>query len=64
MLDEQAKKAMLRKIPHGLYICGVRDEADKDDVNAFTASWVMQGSFKPPLVVNCVNREVGVPQDD
>ncbi|MGD1850808.1 MAG: flavin reductase family protein [Cyanophyceae cyanobacterium] len=56
MLDEKAKKTMLRKIPHGLYICGTRDESG-DDVNAFTASWVMQGSFKPPLVVNCVNRE-------
>lgn len=56
MLDEQAKKTILRKIPHGIYVCGVRD-ADGSDVNAFTASWVMQGSFKPPLVVNCVNRE-------
>ncbi|MFM7527748.1 MAG: diguanylate cyclase, partial [Nodosilinea sp.] len=25
MLDEQAKKTLLRKIPHGLYICGVKD---------------------------------------
>ena len=53
MLDEQAKKTMLRKIPHGLYICGVTDS--KEEVNGFTASWVMQGSFQPPLVVNCVN---------
>ncbi len=54
MLDEQAKKTLLRKIPHGLYICGVKDG---DEVNAFTASWVMQASFKPPLVVNCVKQE-------
>lgn len=54
MLDEQAKKTMLRKIPHGLYICGVKDG---DDVNGFTASWVMQASFQPPLVVNCVNQK-------
>jgi flavin reductase (DIM6/NTAB) family NADH-FMN oxidoreductase RutF len=52
MLDEQAKKTLLRKIPHGLYICGVREG---EEVNGFTASWVMQASFKPPLVVNCVN---------
>lgn len=52
MLDEQAKKTMLRKIPHGLYICGVKNG---DDVNGFTASWVMQASFQPPLVINCVN---------
>jgi flavin reductase (DIM6/NTAB) family NADH-FMN oxidoreductase RutF len=54
MLDEQAKKTMLRKIPHGLYICGTKEG---DDVNGFTASWVMQASFQPPLVVNCVRKE-------
>lgn len=54
MLDEQAKKTMLRKIPHGLYICGVKDG---EEVNGFTISWLMQASFKPPLVVNCVNRD-------
>ena len=47
-LDTDAKKVLLRKIPHGLFICGVRDG---DDVNGFTASWVTQGSFEPPLVV-------------
>lgn len=56
MLDEQAKKTMLRKIPHGLYICGVKDG---EEVNGFTVSWLMQSSFKPPLVVNCVNRDSG-----
>lgn len=54
MLDEQAKKTVLRLIPHGLYICGVREG---DEVNGFTASWVMQASFKPPLVVNCVKQD-------
>ncbi len=54
MLDEQAKKTMLRKIPHGLYICGTKDG---EDVNGFTASWVMQASFTPPLVVNCVRSD-------
>lgn len=54
VLDEQAKKTMLRKIPHGLYICGVKDG---EEVNGFTASWVMQASFKPPLVVNCVKQD-------
>lgn len=53
MLDEQAKKTMLRKIPHGLYICGVRDG---EEMNGFTVSWLMQSSFKPPLVVNCVKQ--------
>ncbi len=54
MLDEQAKKNILRKIPHGLYICGVKDG---EDVNGFTVSWLMQASFKPPLVVNCVKQD-------
>ncbi|OKH25552.1 diguanylate cyclase [Hydrococcus rivularis NIES-593] len=54
MLDEQAKKTMLRKIPHGLYICGVKDG---EELNGFTASWVMQASFEPPLVVNCVKND-------
>jgi len=56
VLDEQAKKTILRKIPHALYICGVRSE-DGENVNGFTASWVMQASFKPPLVVNCVKKD-------
>ncbi|MGG6294124.1 flavin reductase family protein [Leptolyngbya sp. AN02str] len=54
MLDEQAKKTLLLKIPHGLYVCGVKNE---DEVNGFTASWVMQCSFKPPMVVNCVKQD-------
>ena len=54
LLDEQAKKTMLRKIPHGLYICGVKDG---EEVNGFTSSWLMQASFKPPLLVNCVKQD-------
>ncbi len=54
MLDEQAKKTMLRKIPHGLYVCGVKNE---EEVNGFTASWLMQASFQPPLIVNCVRQD-------
>ncbi|WP_338442530.1 flavin reductase family protein [Synechococcus elongatus IITB4] len=54
MLDEQAKKVLLRKIPHGLYVCGVKDG---EEINGFTASWVMQASFQPPLVVNCVKSD-------
>ena len=54
MLDEQANKTILRKIPHGLYVCGVKDG---EEVNGFTASWVMQASFTPPLVVNCVKQD-------
>ena len=56
MLDESAKKTLLLKIPHALYICGVKDG---EELNGFTASWVMQGSFKPPLVINCVRQDSG-----
>lgn len=56
MLDEKAKKTMLRKIPHGLYICGVKDG---EEMNGFTSSWVMQTSFQPPLIVNCVRTDSG-----
>ena len=53
-LDAAAKKILLRKIPHGLFICGV---AEGDLVNGFTASWVTQGSFEPPLVVMAVRAD-------
>ena len=56
MLDEQAKKTMLRQIPHGVYICGVKDG---EELNGFTVSWLMQSSFKPPMVVNCVKQDSG-----
>ena len=53
-LDLDAKKVLLRKIPHGLFICGVREN---DEVNGFTASWVTQASFDPPLVVIAVRSD-------
>ncbi|KGG15276.1 MULTISPECIES: flavin reductase family protein [unclassified Prochlorococcus] len=53
-LDLDAKKVLLRKIPHGLFICTVREG---DEINGFTASWVTQGSFTPPLVVMAVRSE-------
>ncbi len=53
-LDAAAKKTLLRKIPHGVFICGV---AEGEEVNGFTASWVTQGSFEPPLVVMAVRSD-------
>ncbi len=53
-LDLEAKKVLLRKIPHGLFICGVREG---DEINGFTASWVTQGSFEPPLIVMSVRAD-------
>ncbi len=53
-LNLEAKKTLLRKIPHGLFICGV---CEGEEVNGFTASWVTQGSFEPPLVVMAVRAD-------
>ena len=53
-MDLQAKKIALRKIPHGVYIVGVRQDAQ---LNAFTATWLTQVSFTPPLVA------VGIKKD-
>ncbi len=53
-MDLQAKKTALRKIPHGVYVVGVKQDAQ---LNAFTATWLTQVSFTPPLVA------VGIKKD-
>jgi flavin reductase (DIM6/NTAB) family NADH-FMN oxidoreductase RutF len=53
-MDVQAKRVALRKIPHGVYILGVKQG---DHANAFTATWLTQVSFTPPLVA------VGIKKD-
>ena len=46
-MDPQAKKTALRKMPHGVYIIGVKQD---QHVNAFTGTWITQCSFAPPRV--------------
>lgn len=53
-MDNQAKKTALRGISYGLYVVGTKDG---DEVHAFTANWLTQASFAPPLVA------VGVKKD-
>ena len=53
-MDPQAKKTALRKIPHGLYIVGVKLDSQ---LNAFTGSWLTQVSFTPPLIALGVRRD-------
>ena len=53
-MDLQAKKIVLRKIPHGVYIVGVKHG---DQLNAFTGTWFTQVSFTPPLVALGVKKE-------
>ena len=47
-MDESSKKKALRMIPYGLYVIGVKEGTS---VHAFTATWLSQASFKPPLVM-------------
>ena len=47
-MNEDAKKNILRKIPYGLYVIGVKDN---DSHHAFTGSWVSQCSMKPPRIM-------------
>ena len=53
-MDAEQKKKALRKITHGVYVIGVR-EGEK--TNAFTATWVSQVSFEPPLVMAAVRKD-------
>ena len=53
-MDPQAKKIALRKIPHGVYVVGLKHDAQ---VNAFTATWLTQVSFTPPLVALGIRKD-------
>ncbi len=46
-MDAAIKKQALRLFTYGLYVVMV---SDKDEVNAFTANWLTQVSFEPPLL--------------
>ncbi len=46
-MDDAAKKEALRLFTYGLYAVATGDEAEWD---AFTANWVTQVSFDPPLL--------------
>ncbi|MBI3458365.1 MAG: flavin reductase [Candidatus Rokubacteria bacterium] len=53
-MDLQAKKVALRKIPHGVYVVGVKQGTQ---LNAFTATWLTQVSFTPPLVALGIKKD-------
>jgi flavin reductase (DIM6/NTAB) family NADH-FMN oxidoreductase RutF len=46
-LDQSAKRTVLRFFTYGLYVVGV---SDGSDANVFTANWLTQVSFEPPMV--------------
>lgn len=47
-MDKKAKKAALQKIPYGAYVVGTKAEGGEDHL--MFGTWLMQTSFKPPLV--------------
>lgn len=47
-MNEEAKRTLLRKIPYGLYVIGVKGGGGH---HAFTASWLSQCSMKPPKIM-------------
>lgn len=53
-MDLEAKRIALRKIPHGVYVVGVSLDGQR---NAFTATWLTQVSFTPPLVAVGIKKE-------
>lgn len=47
-MDPAVKKKVLRKFTYGLYVITVRNS---EEVNGFTANWITQASFEPPMLV-------------
>ena len=52
--DPVAKRTVLRLFTYGLYVVGVSDGAD---ANVFTANWLTQVSFDPPLLALSVEND-------
>jgi flavin reductase (DIM6/NTAB) family NADH-FMN oxidoreductase RutF len=53
-LDPAAKKTVLRWFTYGLYVVTSRDG---ESTGAFTANWLSQASFDPPLVMVSVEKD-------
>ena len=47
-MDKEIRKKLLRKIPYGLYILGLRDG---EKFHGMVGSWLSQCSFEPPLLM-------------
>lgn len=56
-MNTDAKKAVLRMIPYGIYVL-TADDAN-GNVAASTVNWVKQSAFTPPLVVVGVKADSG-----
>ncbi len=53
-MDANLKKKVLRTFTYGLYAVGCADEGE---INAFTANWLTQVSFEPPLLAVSVEND-------
>jgi flavin reductase (DIM6/NTAB) family NADH-FMN oxidoreductase RutF len=53
-MDQAIKKQALRHFTYGLYAVSC---AEGDDINAFTANWLTQVSFEPPLLAVSVEND-------
>jgi flavin reductase (DIM6/NTAB) family NADH-FMN oxidoreductase RutF len=47
-VDKKAKKKVLQMIPYGAYVVGTKADGGQD--HFMFGTWLMQTSFKPPLV--------------
>src|SRR5579864_7095320 len=53
-MDAATKKQVLRTFTYGLYAVSCADEGE---VNIFTANWLTQASFEPPLLAISVEND-------
>jgi flavin reductase (DIM6/NTAB) family NADH-FMN oxidoreductase RutF len=53
-MDQQAKKTVLRQLTYGLYAITAEHAGER---GVFTANWLSQASFDPPLVMLSVERD-------
>ena len=53
-MDPAIKKKALRKFTYGLYLVTT---AHGDDRGAFTANWLVQCSFEPPMIAIAVEQD-------
>lgn len=53
-MDPQAKKTVLRHMTYGLYAVTAAHDGER---GVFTANWLSQASFEPPLIMVSVERD-------
>ncbi len=54
-MDKKAKKKVLQMIPYGAYVVGTKTEGGVDHL--MFGTWLMQTSFKPPLVAFALSQD-------